>query len=99
MTDPIKVIATTGDVPMTSRKRTNVAGRVLVVLAAAALMAMTAVSPVEMQAKKPYDKDTLLRVVQLNAIPTSEVVEHIQQRGVEFRMTPGIEAEFRGAGA
>lgn len=51
------------------------------------------------QAKQPYDKDKLLRVVQLNALPTSEVVQAIQQRGVDFRMTSDVESQFRGAGA
>ena len=75
-----------------------------VILAAAAtilfaLFAMMTASVVELQAKQPYDKDKLLRVVQLNALPTSEVVQAIQQRGVDFRMTSDVESEFRGAGA
>ncbi|MFY9574985.1 MAG: hypothetical protein WAV20_26580 [Blastocatellia bacterium] len=52
-----------------------------------------------LQAKQPYDKDKLLRVVQLNALPTSEVVQAIQQRGVDFQMTSQLESQFRGAGA
>ena len=64
-----------------------------------ALFAMMTASVVEMQAKQPYDKDKLLRVVQLNALPTTEVVQAIQQRGVDFRMTSDIESQFRGAGA
>jgi hypothetical protein len=64
-----------------------------------ALFAMMTPSVVEMQAKQPYDKDKLLRVVQLNALPTTEVVQAIQQRGVDFRMTSDIESQFRGAGA
>ena len=64
-----------------------------------ALFAMMTASVVEMQAKQPYDKDKLLRVVQLNALPTTEVVQAIQQRGVDFRMTSDVESQFRGAGA
>jgi len=75
------------------------AGRVIVVVVAAILLAMTSVGIVEAQAKKPYDRDTLLRVVQLNALPTSEVVQAIQQRGVDFQMTPDLESRFREAGA
>ena len=71
----------------------------IVFIAAAMLLAMTSAGVVEMQAKKPYDRDTLLRVVQLNALPTSEVVSAIQQRGVDFRMTPDLESRFREAGA
>ena len=64
-----------------------------------ALFAMMTASVVEMQAKQPYDKDKLLRVVQLNALPTTEVVQAIQQRGVDFKMTSDVESQFRGAGA
>jgi hypothetical protein len=73
--------------------------RVIFATATAVVFAMMTVSVAEMQAKQPYDKDKLLRVVQLNALPTSEVVQAIQQRGVDFRMTSDIESQFRGAGA
>jgi hypothetical protein len=75
------------------------ATRVIFAAAAAIVFAMMTASVAEMQAKLPYDKDKLLRVVQLNALPTSEVVQAIQQRGVDFRMTSDIESQFRGAGA
>jgi len=78
------------------------ADRVIFAAAAAilfALFAMVTASVVEMQAKQPYDKDKLLRVVQLNALPTTEVVQAIQQRGVDFKMTSDVESQFRGAGA
>jgi hypothetical protein len=52
-----------------------------------------------MQAKKPYDKDTLLRVVKLNAVATSEIIQRVEQRGVGFQLTSAVEAEFRAAGA
>jgi hypothetical protein len=71
----------------------------IVFIAAAILLAMTSVRVVETQAKKAYDRDTLLRVVQLNALPTSEVVSAIQQRGVDFQMTSDLESRFRNAGA
>src|SRR5262245_50424127 len=61
--------------------------------------AMIAANIAEMQAKQPYDKDKLIRVVQLNALPTSEVVQAIQQRGVDFKMTSDVESQFRAAGA
>jgi hypothetical protein len=53
----------------------------------------------EMQAKNPYDKERLLKVVRLNALSTQEVVQAVEQRGVDFQVTPGVEAEFREAGA
>lgn len=75
------------------------ANRVIVAVAASILVALAMTGAASMQAKQPYDKDKLLRVVQLNALPTTEVVQAIQQRGVDFQLTSGIESEFRGAGA
>lgn len=75
------------------------ANRSIFVGAGAILLIVLATSVAEMQAKQPYDKDKLLRVVQLNALPTTEVVQAIQQRGVDFRMTSDVESQFRGAGA
>ncbi|HZM89244.1 MAG TPA: hypothetical protein VFF31_22150 [Blastocatellia bacterium] len=73
--------------------------RVIFAAAASIIFVALTTSVAEMQAKQPYDRDKLLRVVQLNALPTSEVVQAIQQRGVDFRMTTDIESQFRGAGA
>ena len=75
------------------------ATRTIVATAATILFVVMTTSAALMQAKQPYDKDKLLRVVQLNALPTTEVVEAIQQRGVDFRMSSDIESQFRGAGA
>src|SRR5512132_2072130 len=73
--------------------------RVIVAVAASILFAMLTAGVAVMQAKQPYDKDKLLRVVQLNALPTTEVVQAIQQRGVDFRMSSDVESQFRAAGA
>lgn len=82
------------------RKLTRVTiSRVIVALTASILLTTMWVGIARMQAKQPYDRDKLLRVVQLNALPTSEVVQAIEQRGVDFRMTSEIESQFRGAGA
>lgn len=67
--------------------------------AAVFLFVMMSWGAAEMQAKNPYDKERLLKVVRLNALSTQEVVQAVQQRGVDFQVTPGIEAEFREAGA
>jgi hypothetical protein len=75
------------------------ANRLIAGVAASILFALTVMGLTTMQAKQPYDKDKLLRVVQLNALPTSEVVQAIQQRGVDFQMTPETESQFRAAGA
>jgi hypothetical protein len=47
----------------------------------------------------PYDKERLLTVARLNALSTEEIIEAIQQRGVDFRTTAEVEAQFREAGA
>jgi hypothetical protein len=74
--------------------------RLLIAVVPSILFIMIAVGLAGMQApKQPYDRDKLLRVVQLNALPTSEVVQAIQQRGVDFQMTAQVESQFRSAGA
>lgn len=81
----------------TRRRSAYLSNRAMIAVAAAILLAVMAMAAV--QAKQPYDKDKLLRVVQLNALPTTEVVQAIQQRGVDFKMTSDVESQFRGAGA
>jgi hypothetical protein len=97
-----KKLTAIGDVPMTSQltysKRIE-ALKVIIIFAAVMATLTTSSGVAQLQAKKPYDKDTLLRVVQLNVLQTTEIVEHIQQRGVEFRLTADTESEFRSAGA
>jgi hypothetical protein len=80
---------------MTTQSR----NRAIIFVASALLLFTMSAGVARTQAKKPYDKSTLVKVVQLNALPTSEVVEHIEQRGVDFQMTSDIESEFRAAGA
>lgn len=82
-----------------STQSRNLAGRVILASASAILLVIMTAGVAQMQAKQPYDKDKLLRVVQLNALPTTEVVQAIQQRGVDFRMNSDVESQFRGAGA
>lgn len=73
--------------------------RVISATGVALIVALITANVAHMQGRKPYDQGTLLRVVQLNALPTSEVVEKINERGVDFQMTSQIESEFRSAGA
>ncbi len=74
--------------------------RAVTFLATAILVASFGFATAEMQARKnPYDKERLLKVVRLNALSTQEVVQAIEQRGVDFQMTPSIESEFQQAGA
>lgn len=51
------------------------------------------------QAKRPITKKGLLEAVQINGLTTKELVGRIQQRGVDFELTSGDEAEFQRAGA
>ena len=60
---------------------------------------MMTASVAQLQTKNPYEMEKLLRVVQLNALPTTEVVQAIQQRGVDFQVTSDVESQFRAAGA
>jgi hypothetical protein len=74
--------------------------RVIGFFAAALLLMTLHVDEAQMQSgKAPYDKERLLKVVRLNALSTQEVVGAIQERGVDFQMTPSIEVEFKEAGA
>lgn len=73
--------------------------RAVIVAGVSILVTLITANVAQLQGKKPYDQGTLLRVVQLNALPTSEVVEKINERGVDFKITPQIESEFRSAGA
>src|SRR2546426_606376 len=73
--------------------------RVIAVTGALTLFTLMTATVAQMQGKKPYDQSTLLKVVQLNALPTSEVVGKVNERGVDFQMTSGLESEFRSAGA
>lgn len=78
---------------------TSSAARTGSLFAALTLLISMAPGVAHLQAKRPYEKDKLLRVVQLNALPTSEIVQAIEQRGVDFQITSQIESEFRAAGA
>ncbi|HEU4389101.1 MAG TPA: hypothetical protein VFV34_14970 [Blastocatellia bacterium] len=50
-------------------------------------------------AKKPISKNGLLEAIRLNGLSTQELVNRVNQRGVNFRLTAQDEAEFRAAGA
>ena len=73
--------------------------RFVTVLGASLLMALLTATGALTQSKTPYDKDRLLRVVKLNALSTQEVIQNVEQRGVDFQTTAAIEGEFRQAGA
>ena len=51
------------------------------------------------QATHPIKKKGLLDAIKLNALSTKELVARIQQRGVDFQLTPADEAELTRAGA
>lgn len=67
--------------------------------AAAILFLASSLALAQSQSKPPYDKDKLIKVVQLNALTTKEIVEAVNGRGVDFKITADVEAEFRQAGA
>lgn len=49
-------------------------------------------------AKKPINKEGLVKAVKINGLPTAELVQQIQVRGVSFQMTPEIEQELKSVG-
>lgn len=70
------------------------------IFAMALLLALLMTGAAQMQSgKNPYDKERLLKVVSLNALSTQEIVQAIEQRGVDFQINAGVEAEFKQAGA
>ncbi len=73
--------------------------RFVAVTLAAGLVVLLSIGPAETQTKTPYDKERLLRVVRLNALSTAEIIRAVNERGVNFLVTPEVEAEFRTAGA
>jgi len=69
-------------------------------IAEADLLGKTAINqPQLVRIKTPYPKNTLLRVLKLNALPLSEIQTAIENRGVNFHLTPEDELEFYGVGA
>jgi hypothetical protein len=77
----------------------NTSIRILIPLTLCSTFVLLGSTTAIMQARTPYDKERLLKVVRLNALSTEEVVQAVRQRGVDFRVTPAIESEFRSAGA
>jgi len=82
-----------------SRQTLSTARRAVFLFSVSALSVMMTASVAQLQTKNPYEMEKLLRVVQLNALPTTEVVQAIQQRGVDFQVTSDVESQFRAAGA
>lgn len=68
-------------------------------LVVAALSALFLASAAQTQTvKKPINKDGLVKAVKINGLPTAELVQQIQVRGVSFQMTPEIEQELKSVG-
>jgi S1-C subfamily serine protease len=80
----------------------NVSNRLFRVLASgalplAALLALSVCAAA--QQKKPITKTGLLAALQHGGLTATEMVREIQRYGVDFQLTPQIEAELRRAGA
>lgn len=63
------------------------------------LSALLGVSLSQTATKKPISKSGLLEAIRLNGLSTQELIDRINQRGVNFRMTAQDETDFRSAGA
>lgn len=72
----------------------------VVCLALASVLAASLLAPgaARAQGKKPITKDGLVKAVRINGLSTAELVQQVQQRGVNFQMTPAAEQELRAAG-
>lgn len=62
-------------------------------------LALLSTVPASTQKAKPISKKGLLESIQINGLSTKELVIRIEQRGVNFELSPDDEAEFRRAGA
>ncbi|HEX8890473.1 MAG TPA: formylglycine-generating enzyme family protein [Pyrinomonadaceae bacterium] len=49
--------------------------------------------------QRPLRKDQLIQALQIGGVSSSEYVQRIRSRGVDFKLTPAIERELRAAGA
>src|SRR5262245_16783709 len=52
-----------------------------------------------LQAKKPISKKGLLEAIRLNGLSTGELIERVQERGVNFQITDDDARDFQQAGA
>ena len=61
--------------------------------------AAVVVAGVGLQTKKPISKNGLLEAIRLNGLSTAELIERIQERGVNFQMTDDDVRDLQRAGA
>lgn len=66
---------------------------------ALALCGLFSLPALAAQTIKPFSKEVLLNAVRSKRYTTAALVEAVQRRGVDFEVTPQVEAEFRQAGA
>src|SRR5215472_9535675 len=69
------------------------------VLAVIVTVGSLVLSSSALQAKKPISKKGLLEAIRLNGLSTSELIERIQERGVNFQMTDDDVRDLQQAGA
>ncbi len=65
----------------------------------AALLSGLAMAAAGMQAPRPITKAGLVEALRIGGLSPEEMVQVVQKRGVDFRLSPEIEAELRDAGA
>ncbi|MCA1619411.1 MAG: hypothetical protein LC795_08910 [Acidobacteria bacterium] len=73
--------------------------RVSFVAVAAACAALLFAGAASTQTKKPITKQGLLNAVKINGLSTSELVQQINRRGVDFEMTASDESDLQSVGA
>src|SRR2546430_706748 len=82
-----------------SRDRTSeLCGRLAATLLFVIALALSVAAQTQKGAK-PISRKGLVEAVKLNGLSTTEFVQFIERRGVDFEMTSDAEAELKGAGA
>jgi S1-C subfamily serine protease len=73
--------------------------RYVILLLPLLLCVSAATAPARAQERKPISKRGLLEALRLGGLTTGELVRHVRTRGVNFRLSPEDEDEFRRVGA
>jgi len=77
-------------------KNGTVRGLILAILFAALTLL---VLPVAAQAPKPITKQGLIDALRIGGLTLQELIQFVRDRGVDFQVTPDVEAELRTAAA
>lgn len=63
------------------------------------LISISVVGTLSADSGKPIRKDGLVQAIRINGFTTEELIDRVQNRGVDFSVTPEVEKELLDAGA